>query len=71
MRIPNLLSRRPRCALFFWRADVSNGELGRDKGRVEMASDDEDFPISYLLYAIAVVVGITVVAISSFLILVR
>ncbi len=36
-----------------------------------MTTDDEDFPGAYLLYAVAVIVAIAVIAVSTFFIIVR
>jgi hypothetical protein len=36
-----------------------------------MAADDEDIPIAYLLYALAVILAIAAIAVTSFFIFVR
>ncbi len=36
-----------------------------------MVTDDEDLPVAYLLYAIAVIVVVAVLAVSSFLVFFR
>jgi hypothetical protein len=38
---------------------------------MKMLADDEDFPAAYLLFAVAAMVGIGVIAVGAFLILIR
>ena len=39
----------------------------RSEGNFSMTSDNEDIPISYLLYVVAVLVAIAVIAIIGFI----
>jgi hypothetical protein len=41
------------------------------KPEIRMAPEEDDFPVSYLLYVVAVIVVIAVFALSSLLILLR
>jgi hypothetical protein len=47
------------------------GKVRAEPREIHMTADDEDLPVKYLLYVVAVIIVIAVAAVSTFMIFLR